>query len=256
MPGTRLLVVDDDPRVRNLVVSTLEHHGYDVESATNGQEALECVNRRMPDLVVSDVMMPKMDGWSFIRRFRAIPDAALVPVVFMTSLDTEEHRMYGFKLGADEYITKPLKYKELIRRIQSALDRKRTFQGGLGGQTPEPIALSPGIRGTLDQMGIASLLTILEMERRTGRLVVRRSSSKQTSVIYVREGSIVRVVLKHHPDLKGVEAAYELLTWGDGAFEFRPMPVEDEDEVQANAASILLEAARRLDEENSAEEPI
>ena len=157
MPATHLLVVDDDPRVRHLVVSTLEHHGYDVESATNGQEALECVNRRMPDLVVSDVMMPKMDGWSFVRRFRAMPGSALVPVVFMTALDSDEHRMYGFKLGADEYITKPLKYKDLICRIQSALERKRQFQGGLGSQTPEPIALSPGIRGILDQMGMASL---------------------------------------------------------------------------------------------------
>lgn len=247
MTASRLLIVDDEPRIRDLLARTLRKNGFEVETADDGRQALECAERSMPDLVVTDIMMPRMDGWTFVRRFRSMPGSALVPVIFLTALGSDRHRMNGFRLGADEYLTKPFKNKELQRRIQAALERRRQFQSTVLAPATdrEPV----GIRGTLDQVGLASLLTLLEMEQRSGTLDVRRNGEGDSAAVHVRDGHVVRVTVDERADLKGPEAAYELLTWGEGAFEFRPRTVDDPDEVNAGTAALLLEAARRMDEE-------
>jgi DNA-binding response OmpR family regulator len=117
---TRLLVVDDDPTVREVVVSYLRAEGYAVSEAADGVSALATIDSQRPDLVVLDVMLPGLDGLEVCRRVRAVDD---VPIIMLTALGTESDRVVGLELGADDYLTKPFSPRELVLRVASVLRR-------------------------------------------------------------------------------------------------------------------------------------
>lgn len=129
-----LLVVDDEPTVRELLRTALRYAGFDVEAAATGQEALELAARRAPDLVLLDVMLPDMDGFEVITRLRARPRSASpgqggdVPVLFVTARDDRQDRLHGLRLGGDDYVAKPFDLEELIARIHAVLRRTRGEQ--------------------------------------------------------------------------------------------------------------------------------
>ena len=115
-----VLVVDDEPRMIRFIRMNLELEGYQVVEASNGIEALDQVRKHMPDLVVMDVMMPKMDGFETLRSLREI---ATVPVILLTVRSDEDDRIRGLELGADDYITKPFSPRELVSRVNAVLRR-------------------------------------------------------------------------------------------------------------------------------------
>lgn len=119
----KILVVDDDPRLRELVSITLERAGYDVVTARDGQMALTCALREQPALIVLDVGLPELDGLEVCRRVRARSD---VPILFLTARDDEIDRILGLELGADDYVTKPFSPRELVARIKAILKRTTT----------------------------------------------------------------------------------------------------------------------------------
>ncbi|MGW0812866.1 response regulator transcription factor [Streptomyces viridiviolaceus] len=129
-----LLVVDDEPTVRELLRTALRYAGFDVEAAATGQEALDLAARRAPDLVLLDVMLPDMDGFEVIRRLRSQPRSPLpgqggdVAVLFVTARDDRQDRLDGLRLGGDDYVTKPFDLEELIARIHAVLRRTRGEQ--------------------------------------------------------------------------------------------------------------------------------
>jgi len=119
--GPRLvLVVDDEPRMIRFIRMNLELEGYHVVEASNGIEALDQVRKHMPDLVIMDIMMPKMDGFETLRLLREI---STVPVILLTVKGEEEDRIRGLELGADDYVTKPFSPRELISRVNAVLRR-------------------------------------------------------------------------------------------------------------------------------------
>jgi two-component system KDP operon response regulator KdpE len=115
-----VLVVDDEPRMIRFIRMNLELEGYQVVEASNGIEALDQVRKHMPDLVVMDVMMPKMDGFETLRALREI---STVPVILLTVKSDEEDRIRGLEFGADDYITKPFSPRELVSRVNAVLRR-------------------------------------------------------------------------------------------------------------------------------------
>jgi DNA-binding NarL/FixJ family response regulator len=119
----RLLVVDDEPNLLRAVAAVLRGEGFEVASARNGREALVQVAQHLPDLIVSDVRMPGMDGYALVRRLRAAPHSAIVPVVFLTAKDETGDRIEGFRSGVDAYLTKPFEPDELVAVIRSILER-------------------------------------------------------------------------------------------------------------------------------------
>jgi DNA-binding response OmpR family regulator len=121
MMGQRVLVVDDDPTVSDVVRRYLEREGLTVELAGDGQQALDAYDAERPDLVVLDLMLPGIDGLEVCRRLRA-HDRSL-PVIMLTALGEESDRVLGLELGADDYITKPFSPRELVLRVQSVLRR-------------------------------------------------------------------------------------------------------------------------------------
>ena len=119
--GKKILVVDDEPTFVELVSQTLTHKGYEVLAAGDGQEALRLLFAHRPDLVLLDVIMPKMDGWQTCSRIRELSD---VPIVMLTGKQkSEEDIVRGLDYGADEYLIKPVGSRELVARVQAILRR-------------------------------------------------------------------------------------------------------------------------------------
>src|SRR5438105_4240684 len=123
----RILVVDDEAPITDLLSTALRYMGYDVTTARTGSAALESASRTPPDVVVLDVMLPDIDGFEVCRRLRA--DGDFVPVIFLTARDAEDDRVTGFIRGGDDYVTKPFSLEELTLRIGALLRRTRTNAG-------------------------------------------------------------------------------------------------------------------------------
>jgi DNA-binding response OmpR family regulator len=119
---TRVLVVDDEPMVREVVVAYLEREGFTVSEAADGPTALDLIGTTRPDLVVLDVMLPKLDGFSVLTEVRKAAD---VPVILLTARTEETDRVLGLELGADDYVVKPFSPRELAARVRSVLRRAR-----------------------------------------------------------------------------------------------------------------------------------
>jgi two-component system OmpR family response regulator len=120
-PEAHLLVVEDDPNILELLGASLRYAGFDVDTATEGAEAVESIRRRRPDLVVLDVMLPDMDGFEVARQVRSGGDRT--PVVFLTARDAIEDKIRGLTLGGDDYVTKPFSLEEVVARIRAVLRR-------------------------------------------------------------------------------------------------------------------------------------
>ncbi|WP_107069543.1 MULTISPECIES: response regulator transcription factor [unclassified Streptomyces] len=131
-PPARILVVDDDPTVAEVVTGYLRRAGHTVDHAADGPAALVLAARGAPDLVVLDLMLPGLDGLEVCRRLRADRP---VPVIMLTARGTEDDRIAGLELGADDYVTKPFSPRELVLRVESVLRRSR--RGTEGGEERE-----------------------------------------------------------------------------------------------------------------------
>jgi two-component system KDP operon response regulator KdpE len=130
MNNERILVVDDDPLILRLVRVHLEKAGYRILTAMNGEDALNLVAAESPDLVVLDLMLPKMDGYEVCRSIR---EFSLVPVVMLTAKGDQVDKLRGFEMGADDYLTKPFGPPELLARVRAVLRRS---QQGASPATP------------------------------------------------------------------------------------------------------------------------
>ena len=124
---TRILIVDDDPHIREVLRFALAREGFTVDEAENGAQALERFEQAPPDLVVLDVLMPELDGTEVCRRLR---QRHTTPIVFLTSRDDEVDRILGLELGGDDYVTKPFSVRELVARVRAILRRGRVPSGG------------------------------------------------------------------------------------------------------------------------------
>jgi two-component system OmpR family response regulator len=124
----RLLVVDDEPNIVELLSTSLRFAGFEVATASNGQEALDTARTFSPDLLVLDVMMPDISGFGVVKELRA--SGSTVPVVFLTARDATEDRISGLTIGGDDYVTKPFSLDEVVARIRAVLRRTARPEGG------------------------------------------------------------------------------------------------------------------------------
>lgn len=116
-----IVVVDDEPSIRELLVASLHFAGFDVETAASGSEAIEVIERVHPDLIVMDVMLPDIDGFTVTRRIRQ--NGVVVPVLFLTARDDTQDKIMGLTVGGDDYVTKPFSLEEVVARIRAILRR-------------------------------------------------------------------------------------------------------------------------------------
>ena len=132
----RLLVVDDEPNIRELLSASLRFAGFDVTTAADGQQALTAARKERPDLMVLDVMMPGVDGFEVVRRLRS--EGVHAPVLFLTAKDSTEDKVTGLTLGGDDYVTKPFSLEEVVARIRAILRR----HGATAEQQPSRLSFA------------------------------------------------------------------------------------------------------------------
>ncbi len=161
MSGWRVLVTDDDVAHRTVLCQYLRLSGYEVVECGDGEEALDRIRQVVPDLVVLDVDMPRLDGFSTLERIRKFPQFESTPVLFLTGMDRRSARVRGLELGADDYISKPFDRAELLARIRGALRRHVRTRAASGALT-----------GDIGQLGLDALLQTLDLGRRSARMVL------------------------------------------------------------------------------------
>ncbi len=399
MNPIHLLVVDDDPWILRMVSSTLKTRNYVVETAKHGREALELARRNKPDLVITDVMMPEMDGQKLVSEMRADPSLQSVPVLYLTALGKDEGKLRSMGLAPEDYITKPFRFDDLEKRVHAAVNgtadgpsgpssdgpsqphppgtpqahtaRVPTqpnptvgppagpgpygqpppgygygqapppgygqppppgygygqppppgygygqpppgyppMQPGYGyppgyghpapgypapgqdgppmdpGMTPPhepqgvpapqeghdtPDSAAPGdagspnaephtfpgirrknsgLRGRLEQLGLSSLLVMLEMERKDGLLLLKNGEDDTVARFFLRRGQVIQARVEKRDDLDGRQSVYAALAWTKGKFSFSAMEVDMDDEIQSTTTGLLMEGARIMDEDN------
>lgn len=126
-PKPKILVVDDDPLMRRIVIQSLDRSAYELSEAESGAAGVQCALELQPDLILLDVMMPEMDGFEVIRRLREHPLTQNVPIILLTALSEMNEKVHGMQLGADDYMTKPFDPRELRARVQSHLKRSEYY---------------------------------------------------------------------------------------------------------------------------------
>ncbi len=156
----KILVVDDHEDNIELLRARLEARGYEVYGANDGQAALEQVEHVCPDLILLDVMMPKMDGMEVVRRLKTNKNLPFIPVIMQTALDSTENKVEGLDAGADDYITKPINFAELEARVNSLL-RIKTLQSALKARERELSELNDQLK----QISLTDGLTQVENRR-------------------------------------------------------------------------------------------
>ena len=147
----QLLLIDDDPNLILLVKDYLEFRGYDVTTAENGREALEVLEQEVPDMIICDVMMPEMDGYSLVKHIRQEPKINTVPVLFLSAKGQSQDRVKGLNEGADFYMVKPFEPEELVAQVESSLNQVKRLSNGRARnldsaptiQVPPNVALTP-----------------------------------------------------------------------------------------------------------------
>jgi len=142
----RVLLVDDEPGLREAVQAYLEDSDFTVDVASNAKDGWELLQQNFPDLVISDVMMPEVDGYQFLKQVREDPRFKALPVVFLTAKGMTTDRIQGYQAGCDAYLPKPFDPEELVAIVGNLLERKAASRPTVGdGETPDLAALASQI---------------------------------------------------------------------------------------------------------------
>jgi CheY-like chemotaxis protein len=252
---TRILLVDGDRWAHRVVMSALRDQDVTIETAEDGGAALKAALARPPALVISDVLMPGMNGWRLVRRLRAHRQLAATPFMFLTDLTSDAVRRHSYRLGADDVLHKPVHPRELLVRVQRALRRSCSPRAARQRHGRPPVARGRGLSGAIEDISLASLLVLLEMERKHGLLVLTSIRTGERCRLYLRDGRIVGAALDGHDRVRHAELLYRVLGWSEGAFEFTALPVDMATRSRSRATHLLMEAARRLDEARRTKAP-
>lgn len=263
MTAARILVVDDDLWIQRTTASVLGHAGHQVNLAGDAPSAFAIASKIRPDLIVTTVTLPALEGWSWWERLRALPACADLPVLFLVPADEPKPPIPG-EASHDRRLGKPFRVEDLERAVVSVLGQRLPRE--TSSSPPELPPLRPprsvdptkpsaghrplsAFRGQLDQLSLASVLTVLEMESKTGILMIE--GPRDTARIFLRRGRVIRAVVDA-AGLGGTTAVYALLTWPQGGFDFLAGDVGGIDEIQTSTTFLLMEGARRVDEANEA----
>jgi two-component system, OmpR family, response regulator len=172
---------------------------------------------------------------------RARPNLASTPLIFLTTQADDSARLRGYRMGVDDFVSKPFQGAELVARVERVLNRSRA-QANAGGKG--------ALRGDLSQVALPSVLSLVEMERRTGNLLLVHGD--ETVTLLLKEGSVVRIDLPpRYAHKQGIDRFFHALNWKEGQFELSAVEVDVEDELQLPISFVLLEHARRQDEGQS-----
>ncbi|HEY7910682.1 MAG TPA: response regulator transcription factor [Blastocatellia bacterium] len=197
----RLLVVDDEPNLLRAVAACLRAEGYDVTTARSGADALVSLAETVPDLIISDIRMPGMDGYAMVSRIRATARTALIPVIFLTAKDQKADRIEGFRAGVDAYITKPFEPDELLAVILSIFKRIERTRAEMARLVGEADATGPPVLYDED---------LTDAENRIAEAVARGLSNKEIAAEFEVSVRTVENHISHILAKKGFNNRVEI----------------------------------------------
>ena len=182
MPMLKILLVDDDSNIRQLVNLYLQKEGFEVMMADRGDEALKMFKASPPNLILLDIMLPGMDGWQVCREVRKISN---IPIIMLTAKDETFDKVLGLELGADDYVAKPFDMKELVARIKAV---SRRFQAA---DAPEKELVFPGLTININQYTVMYMGKELEMPPKELELLYFLAS--HPGMVFTREQLLEQV---------------------------------------------------------------
>ncbi|NLI97924.1 response regulator [bacterium] len=239
-PQHKVLVVDDDPHLLNLLEIRLSEQSFDVTVASSANVALEKAIANPPDIVIADIMMPGMDGYALCGKIRASENLHNIPFIFLSALADTQDKVKGLRLGADDYLTKPFEFRELLARIEILLDRYSRYRETFKREEESEVATS----GRIEDLGVIDLLQMLSFGQKTGE--VSLESSGEQGALYLAAG---RLIAANYRNKHGLAALPTLLSWSDGTFKVKlteSLSVIPSIENQTDEA--IFESLRELDE--------
>ncbi len=232
----KILIADDNESVLMALEFNIQQAGYIVLTAANGKEALEIATTEFPDVIVSDVAMPEMDGIELCKKLRAIPEFSDIPFIFLTAHDEPKERVRGLKSGADDYIAKPYDMEELITRIGILYDRT------------EKNGHSNALSGEFRELPLPDVLQVFEQTRKEGTLFIRSGGEK--GAISFRDGMIMDAAYR---DLSGEDAMAEAFLLKEGSFNYKSHAVSS-GAIAKPITFIMMETIRLIDEKSALED--
>lgn len=235
----RILLVDNSETTRKILRENLEKEGYAVIEAEDGQEGLDRANEDHPDLIISDVYMPVMNGFEFCQRVRDTSNIPSVPLIFFTTVDDMLTEVRGFRAGANDYLVKiHTKRQAFLLKIDHLLSSTSEFE-------KQKSSLKDGIIGKLSEINILDVLELLHHGKKTGTLMV--SDDDNHGYIYFLDGRIFNASFH---DLNGEEAVYEIVTQNKGFFKFEQGDISRNEVIPAPTNKILNKCRRLLGVDN------
>lgn len=227
----KILIADDEESIRHLLRLAFVKE-YKVVEAGDGKEAFEAALRERPDIIVSDIMMPRLDGYGLYRKLKSRSETASIPFVFLSAKKDVDERVVGLEMGADDYITKPFSVKELKAKVKSILKKAGDLR------------IRGSLEGRLGEVDLVEIVQLIEMGRKTGMLVLERKTD--VGRIYFTEGEprFAEAGL-----WKGIDAFYTLLSWREGEFWLDQSSFKAEENLGSNKGQeLLMEGVRLIDE--------
>jgi CheY-like chemotaxis protein len=231
-----VLVVDDSALIRQVVADAFKPEGYEVLVAGDGSEALRVLSGKLPGLIVCDILMPVMDGWRLCEELRKNPRTSEIPFIFLTTEKEVQKRVHAFRLGADDYLTKPFSQEELVARADRLLERSERLKS-LG-------KAAEGLAGHTRHLPVADLLQILSLNSKSGALKLTNSGGS-TGTIFFREGKIIQAEIGI---VQGEKALFRIMMWHDSKFVFEDLPDNIGAVIEGSTPTVLMEGFTHFDE--------
>ncbi len=235
MAKPKILIVDPDEKNLRILAISLKKADLNVTVATDGNDAISKVETLKPDLVISEIDLGSTDGFTllqFIRRTTSLKDT---PFIFLTKNKNIDEKIKGLKLGANDYLTKPIYLKEIITRVKILLERAEREKVEIG--------VDKGFSGDLTNMGVVELIQVLELGNKTA--IIRLKYKAHEGVIYFKKGRIVHAEVGK---LKGEKAFYLILNWTEGTFQIEFTEHNVVETITTSNQGLLMEGLRRIDE--------
>ncbi len=237
MENPTILVADGDPKNLQILRDSLEASGFEVIVATDGLQAWQKVSSEVPDLILSEVNLPQLDGFQLLEKLKADPATSAIPLMFLTNRRELQDRVRSLRGGVKDYMIKPLHVKEVLARIRMILRRMERIK-------EEEIDSSRKLAGRLEEFSPVDLIESFGVERKTGVLTLNNENNR-SGEIYFRDGAVVNAALGN---LKTEKAVYQMLPWKRGHFTMIFKEINVPDEISVSNLGLLLQGFKRMEE--------
>jgi len=235
----RLLVVDDEKYIQTLIKLHMVNEGFEVMTAENGAEAIMLIKQKRPSLIVSDVEMPLMDGYTLCRALSQDPAFSDIPFIFLSSHKDPDDRIQGLRLGAMDYITKPFDLEELSLKINTLLKREKKIR-----RDPDK---ESGIKGRLEDMPLQDIAQILNLGLKTAKVEIHPDTEENHGEVFFSRGEVTAA---YTDGLDGEKAFNRMLHWNAGNFKIRHGIQSKVMNIAKTTMGLLMDWVKLIDEEN------